>query len=163
MERWLFPTQAALLQTLHWPLWVSQPHISWLYSSMLRCSWVWHIINIHSLSWRAIIISIDGFNVPPSMSFHYYTVEWSTVVNNQMNEFGYLDPIIESPPFVKCTIKLYWEIWAQADMVNSALMGLEEFFLPSPEHAHTTVTYMGRRRWVKTSRGNKSIHKSSLC
>lgn len=129
---------------------------------MLRCSWVWHIINIYSLSWRAIIISIDGFNVTPSISFHYYTVEWSAVVNNQMNEFGYLDPIIDSPPFVTCTIKLYREIWAQTEMVNSALMGVEGFFLPSPEQAHTTVTCMGRRWWVKTSWGNKSIHKSKL-
>lgn len=55
------------------------------------------ICKTYSLSYTAIIISIDGFSVPPSISFPNYTVERSAVANNQINEFGYLDSIIASP------------------------------------------------------------------
>lgn len=58
-----------------------------------------HVCKAYSLSWTAIIISIDGFSVPPSISFPNYTVERSAVANNQINEFGYLDSIIAPPSF----------------------------------------------------------------
>lgn len=53
-------------------------------------------------SQTAIIISIDGFSVPPSISFPNYTVERSAVANNQINAFGYLDSII-APPSLRNT------------------------------------------------------------
>lgn len=94
--------------------------------------------NIHS--WRTIIISTDGFNLPPSISFANYTVEKSAVVNNQINEFGYSDTIIAAPlPPVTCTTVLYLEIWAQAVTENFAPKGTAGSFLLSTEQADTTV------------------------
>lgn len=53
---------------------------------------------------RTVLISIDGFSMLPFISLHNRTA----AINNQMNEFGYLDPIIKSPnPCAAHTIMLY--------------------------------------------------------
>lgn len=117
MEGRIFPAQAAPIQLgLFWvsPLqavvFLGTP-AGFLDLRAVR-SWL-HVCKAYSPSCRAIIISIDGFNVPPSIRFPNYTVERCAVVNklNQINEFGYLDSIIAPSPssllYATHTIILY--------------------------------------------------------
>lgn len=93
------------------PLWVASLGVSPtrvpLHSPLIFLDAAWlllilrrtrpHIGEAYSLSQTAIIISIDGFSVPSSISCPNYTVERSAVANNQINEFGYLESIIAYP------------------------------------------------------------------
>lgn len=147
MKRWRFPAHGCT--RTEWPLWVSPAH---------GCTQLCHIFRFPlavpdfcgglgrtsreacSLSWTAIIISIDGFSVPPSISIPNYTVERSAVANNQINEFGYLDSIIASPSVCPTrTIILYLEIWAQTDGGRIPPWGRGSFLL-STERPHITAT-----------------------
>lgn len=137
------------LTLTEWPLWVSPAHGCTRLRHIFRFPSVFLIFcgglgqtsrEACSLSWTAIIISIDGFSVPPSISIPNYAVERSAVANNQINEFGYLDSIIASPSVCPTrTIILYLEIWAQTDGGWILPWGRGSFLL-STERPHITAT-----------------------